>query len=193
MGAAKIHVEWGGLLGITWDQAGHIADSLAVPGFALAIVGFGMTWWQAKEARKQAQGARTAAEAARDAASHTEIEIGRIALIGIAPELHNIETALTDAMLRKNAQDVLDSAKKWREAAVQVRAVIDTAGLNSSKLESLLQESMTLAVEVRTEAVASGNATVPASASELLSVAGKVTDGVNSIAVRQRYRSGEVK
>jgi hypothetical protein len=180
-------------LGITWEQAGQVADALAVPGFLLGTVGLGMAWWQAREARKQATNARTAAEAARDAASHTETVIGRSALLAAIPSIQNAELALTDAVASNSTELARESCADWRTTASNVRGLLEAADLATPALLRQIQESVTLAVQARNELIKPDCADVPSAVSDLLLISAKVTDELTSLASRESYRTGKVK
>ncbi|MEU9505747.1 hypothetical protein AB0D32_05640 [Micromonospora sp. NPDC048170] len=183
----------GGSLGITWEQAGHVADALAVPGFLFGTIGLGMAWWQAREASRQARNARTAAEAARDAASHTETAIGRSALLAAIPGFQDVELALTDAIAQNSAELARAGCADWRTKASHVRGLLEAAELSTPALLSLIQESMSLAVKARSEVIRPDCTEIPTAVGDLLLIAGRVTDELTSLASRESYRTGRVK
>jgi hypothetical protein len=163
---------------------GRTADTLAIPGFLLGAWGIRATFKQAKDAR-------TAAEAARAAAAQTEAAIIRNNLLAAIAGILAAERDILDALSGGSAQQASQASLDWRAKAIQVRGLLEAAGLGTPSLSSAIQDSITLAFQVAMEAKTPGATGVPAAIGNLLGATVKVTDDLGTLASRESYRTGE--
>ncbi|MEU8090400.1 hypothetical protein [Micromonospora chalcea] len=169
-------------MGFSWYALGQLADSLAIPGFALGAWGLWATYRQARDAR-------TAAEAARDAASQAQAAISRSNLLVAVKDLQSAEEDILDAFSRQSAAEVSRTCRTWRANAGSVRGLLDAAGLDTRTLSSMIQDSVALAAQVERKVRAVGSGDV-LDVEDLLTVTAKVTHELGFLTSRESHRPG---
>lgn len=112
-------------------------------GGGLALIGFVLTFMQARQARK-------AAEAARDAVRDTQQEMTRNLLIALGPDLARIEHALDRSIDSGDMELVRERVVEWRQRASEIRGLLDAhTGMDHSSVAEALAESAQLATNAK--------------------------------------------
>jgi hypothetical protein len=159
----------------------HISTISAVP---LALVGFGITFWQLFKTRRAALAARIAAENATR-------NINRGTLIMLLPQLMYVEGELDEAIRRRSLDLTLSSLRTWRSQATQVRGLIALVapGDNEKVLKSI-QSSVSAVVSAKRRLTESPNDDLVAATRVVRKAIAAVTDELGILAVAELAEVG---
>jgi hypothetical protein len=160
----------------------HVSTISVIP---LAIVGFGITWWQIHKTR-------TAAEAARDAARDTQHGIGRGSLLVLIPQLQRTEEELERAVRSGHHDIALSWLGTWRWQAGQLRGLINVTSTERDTLKSI-QESVVAAADAKAELIASAEADLVIATQDVRTAIAAVTNELGELAVVQGMQIGQSK
>lgn len=116
---------------------GLVSDYTAVP---VAIIGFGIAFYQIYKTKR-------AAEAARDASRTAERILGKNQLIALIHQLQRIEDEITRAVQSGAPESVISWLGFWRWQANQVRGLVNQSADNHQKASRLIQASVAKAAE----------------------------------------------
>lgn len=163
-----------------WEFAGRAADVSSVPGL---LVGFAITIYQVKRTRRTAEAAAAAAKAAQAAISRSNV-------LALIPQLERIEEDIAEAIRNTDNDNVSFSLLAWRRKASQVRGLLEVAGLTERRHLVAIQDSITLAMEARTELLGSGSSDMFDPAKAALRAISRVTDELGAMASAQGIKSG---
>lgn len=137
----------------TWSSFYSVIDVLSTTlSLPLAIIGFGVAYFQIRKTRAAAESARDAALAARSDAS-------RAAILILLPQLQRVEEQIDRAVETRSVELVLSWSNAWRWQASQLSGHIDVVASSRPQLPQLLQASVMAASTAKTALV--GSSTPP--------------------------------
>jgi hypothetical protein len=117
---------------------------LGVAGFPLTILGFALTWWQARKAAK-------AADAARVATSRTRKQLTSNQLLVRIPQLGWIARELDVAIEGDNREFARRFLDQWRSEAGNIRGILGADRGEDGALLRQIQEAVSLAAAAGTQ------------------------------------------
>ncbi|MFB7430512.1 hypothetical protein ACFCZ5_04135 [Streptomyces microflavus] len=120
-----------------------VIDSVTtVSGIPLALAGFSVTFWQAREAKKSADQARDAAESTRE-------KLIRSSLISLIHQLGKTEEELDQAVREGESRSAISWINTWKWQASQAKGLIKSSNAEEVKVLRALQTSIVAAGEAK--------------------------------------------
>ncbi|MFD4725006.1 hypothetical protein ACFWNW_07960 [Streptomyces seoulensis] len=154
-----------------------------VTSIPFAVVGFGVTIWQSRQAKN-------AAEAARDAAREATDNISRASLLVLIPQMHRVEEELERAVRDKSVDLALSWLSTWRWQAGQARGFLSSSTADEVEVLSALQASVTAARSSKAKLIDSQGVDIVAATKQALSAIGKVTGELGALAASYGIQMG---
>jgi hypothetical protein len=119
-------------------------------GDALSIVGLAIAIWQIWRVGRIVNATKRSVDDATQ-------RLGVYNLLLIVPKLSRLEHDIENAAVGKNAEEVRRLLREWREAAASLRGILASDHSQSSDLDILAQESISLAALAKTNLVRKEN------------------------------------
>ncbi|MEZ3179931.1 hypothetical protein KYY02_14930 [Streptomyces pimonensis] len=157
-----------------------VTTSLGIP---LSLAGFGLTFWQAR-------GAKKAAEQARDAAQSTRERIIRSSLIALIHQLIKTEEELDRAVHEGEPRVAISWINTWKWQASQARGLLKASDSDEQKIMRGLQTSIVAAGEAKNILISNPGDLVADTANVRTSIV-KVTGELSSLAASLGFQIGE--
>jgi hypothetical protein len=121
----------------------HVSTVASVP---LALIGFGITFWQLARTRK-------AANAALAAAENTQRQIRKLSIVALLPQLHRIDEELHRAVEQGSVELVRFWISNWQWQAGETRGYLLDASPEEETIMRALQSSIVAAASVRNDLI----------------------------------------
>jgi hypothetical protein len=159
----------------------HITTTLGIP---LALIGFGVTWWQLKKTK-------SAAEAAAKAAEQTQGQLKKLNLVSLLPQLARIEEGLDEAVVASSAQMLRFWIASWRWQAGEIRGYLNSDNADEKRIMKSIQASIASASDVRNLLHTTPPTQLVAMTTDLRKLMGKVTGELGTLTAKQTARVGD--
>jgi hypothetical protein len=124
-----------------------VGDILSVIGFVIAI-------WQIWRMGRIVSATKKAVDGATQ-------RLGVYNLLLMIPKLSRLEHDIENAAIRKNVDEMRRLLREWREAASSLRGILASDHAQSSELDTLTQESISLAALAKTNLIGKENVDLP--------------------------------
>ena len=155
-----------------------IDHSSAIASLPLALVGFGITIWQLLKTR-------TAAESAHAAAIKAMAQVSRMTLIGLLPQLRQIDDEMDRAIKEKATEPLRFWISQWKFQASQVRGHLAEHDREEAKLMRAIQASLSAASDLRQALHGMPADQLPATSQDLMKNVNKITAELGTLAARK--------
>ncbi len=163
-----------------YDSVDTVTTYTSIP---LALVGFGVTFWQAK-------GAKDAAERARDAAEATRERIIRSSLIALSHQLLKTEDELDKAVNDGEVKIAIAWINTWKWQASQAKGMLKASNSDEQKILRALQTSIVAAGEAKNVLVSNPTDLIT-DTKNVRSAIVKVTGEISSLAANLGFQIGD--
>jgi PIN domain nuclease of toxin-antitoxin system len=162
----------------------NIIDAVTtVSGIPLALAGFGVTFWQAREAKR-------AAEQARDAAESTRDRLIRSSLISLIHQLAKTEEELDQAVRDGESGIAISWINTWKWQASQAKGLIKASNNGEQKVLKALQTSIIAAGEAKNTLISNPSDLVSDTASVRSAIV-KVTGEIGHMVASLGFEIGD--
>lgn len=153
----------------------HVTTAAGIP---LALIGFGVTWWQLKKTKSAAQAAASAAEQAQS-------QLRKLNLVSLLPQLARIEEGLDEAVSASSAQMLRFWIASWRWQAGEIRGYLNFENPDEKKLMKTIQASIASASDVRNSLHSTPNSRYVTMTGDLRKLMGRVTGELGTLTTKQ--------
>lgn len=121
-------------------------DWLALIGFVLTIVGFGLTFWQLRRTKRVAEATQETVYKATDRVRYNQ-------LLVLLPQLQNLEPELDTAVREDDSRVAARTLVRWNQLASQVRGILSTMGVEYEETALDLTKSCEAAASAKGDLV----------------------------------------
>jgi hypothetical protein len=121
-------------------------DWLALVGFILTILGFGLTFWQLYRTKRVAEATQDTVYRATDRVRYNQ-------LLVLLPQLQNLEPELDNAVREDDGRIAARTLVRWNQLASQVEGILSTMGDEYVELAQNLKEACESAATAKGELV----------------------------------------
>lgn len=124
-------------------------DWLALAGFLLTIVGFGLTFWQLWRTKRVAEATQDTVYRATDRVRYNQ-------LLVLLPQLQNLEPELDAAVREDDDRIAARTLVRWNQLASQVQGILSTMGPEYATSAEELMKACEAAASAKGELVDEG-------------------------------------
>ncbi len=153
----------------------HAATISAIP---LALIGFGVTFWQLGRTHRAALAAKLAADRAVQ-------QMSRITLIGLLPQLRQIDDELDRAIKEESIEGLRFWVSRWKSQASEARAHLDRVNREEARLMRVIQSSLSAASDLRQSLHSIPVSQLPDATEDFMTSVNQITSELGTIAARK--------